>query len=473
MWSGRITSLVVWVCCVAFAAPHAGAQDRRFTRSDLTGRRLALVVGNDTYPTVPLVNAVNDAKAVDGALRTIGFTTALVTNAPLEAMDRAVEAFVARIQPGDVALFYYSGHGVQLDGENYLLSVDFSGTDPIALKRRTTSVSELHDRLQARGARVRILLLDACRDNPFRGSRSGTQGLAAMQAEGALIAFATAAGSTASDNAGGANGVFTTHFLEALATPGLEITELFKRVKAAVREASDGRQVPWVSASLEGDFWLRPPTTGAPSELAREAIAPDADIARREEVAFWESIKDSALPPELASLLERCNGAVAPDCTKLGHAYEMGASVLRDASRAAQLHRQGCDGGHARGCSALGWLYQTGEGVSQDVARAAVLYGLGCDGGDPLACWNLGSLHERGTGVPKDVARAAALYRQSYRQGCDLGEAEACWRLGRSYEDGPEGLPRDRARALQLFDSACGRGTKRACEDATRVRQLK
>jgi caspase domain-containing protein/PDZ domain-containing protein len=293
---------LVTITCASIGLP---AQDRRLARPDgSAGRRLALVVGNNSYPSVPLVNAVNDARAVDAALRSIGFVTELVSNATLEAMDRAVEGFVSRIQPGDVALVYYSGHGVQVAGENYLIPIDFRGTDTTSLRRRTTSVSELQERLQERGARVRILILDACRDNPYSGTRSGTGGLAAYQAEGALIAYATAAGKTASDNAAGANGLFTAHLLKLLATPGVSISELFRGVREAVSTSSNGRQVPWVSDGLIGNFALVPGAVPAPPSSAAPAV-PDADLARREELAYWESIKDSETPKEFEAYLQR------------------------------------------------------------------------------------------------------------------------------------------------------------------------
>lgn len=290
---GRFEAIAL---CLAAVTVATTAQERRLTRPDVAGRRLALVVGNNTYPTVPLTNAANDARAVDAALRGVGFTTELVTDATLETMDRAVEGFIARVQPGDVALFYYSGHGVQVDGENYLIPIDFRGTDTIALRRRTTSVSEVEERLKARGTRLRILILDACRDNPYSGARSASQGLAAYQAEGALIAYATAAGKTASDNASAANGLFTMHFLKMLATPGLSISDLFRGVREAVSVASNGRQVPWVSDGLIGNFALVPADgTGAapPSPLGAVPPVADGDLARREELAYWESIKDS------------------------------------------------------------------------------------------------------------------------------------------------------------------------------------
>jgi uncharacterized caspase-like protein/Skp family chaperone for outer membrane proteins len=252
---------VLWTAvamAVAIAGPAVRAQDRRLIRPDATSeRRLALVIGNDRYAAAPLTNAANDARAVTAELRQLQFAVETVTDAGSEQMVRAVEQFLTRVQPGDVALFYYSGHGVQVDGTNYLIPIDFSGGDEVSLKFRAVNVSEIDARLERKGARVRLLVLDACRDNPFRGTRAAGGGLASYTAEGALIAFATAAGRTASDNAGAANGLFTQYFLEALRKPGLSATDVFKWVRLQVREKSGGRQVPWLHDGLIGDFVFR------------------------------------------------------------------------------------------------------------------------------------------------------------------------------------------------------------------------
>ena len=178
---------------------------------------VALVAGNAAYPSTPLRNSLNDARDLSAALRELGFEVTLVADADLRSIDRAVETFVAGLQPGDVALFYYSGHGMQVNGENYLLPIDFRAQQEADVPYQAYSASRVHERMQAREASLSIVILDACRNNPFRGVRSASKGLAPMQTDkGSFIAFAAAPGQTASDNPSESNGLFTKHLLDAL-----------------------------------------------------------------------------------------------------------------------------------------------------------------------------------------------------------------------------------------------------------------
>jgi uncharacterized caspase-like protein len=258
---------------MGWLSPGVGAHERRLTLAGAAGeRRLAYVVGNDAYAGAPLRNAVADARTMAATLREVGFEVLEATNVDLVALERGVDQFVARLQPGDVALFFYAGHGVQIEGENYLSPVDFRGGDEVDLKYRGYSATRVHEKLAK--ARVRVIVLDACRDNPFRTTRSGRGGLAELSARGSLIAFATGPGSTASDNPNAANGLFTSRLAEALKEPGLTATEVFRRVRAEVNEASGGRQFPWVSDGLIGDFVFRT-TSGAAPRLHRLRRCPN------------------------------------------------------------------------------------------------------------------------------------------------------------------------------------------------------
>jgi mannose-6-phosphate isomerase-like protein (cupin superfamily) len=293
-WTGPMTAV----------PSHASSQGRLLVHAP-EGRRLALVIGNDAYPRASLVNSVNDARAMARVLHDVGFIVTEAVNVGGEAMERAVDDFIGRVDSGDIALFYYSGHGAQVSGENYLVPVDYQGADEVALKRRSMALTDVDERLQQRGARVRIHIIDACRDNPYRGTRSGHKGLAAVQAQGALVAFATAPGTTASDNAKGANGLFTEHLLAALRVPGLGASELFRRVRQGVLQASDGKQFPWLSDGLVGEFVFRAAPTPPPT------AAGTTDLVRREEVAFWESIAKSTDPGLFEEYLKRYGEAAA------------------------------------------------------------------------------------------------------------------------------------------------------------------
>ena len=232
------------------------------------GRRLALVVGNDEYPA-PLQNAVNDARAVAVALADVGFTVTRVENASRARMADAIETFAEDLSGDDVALFYFAGHGVQVgeSPENYLIPTDFDGRTESAVRMNAVKAADVVGEL--RRARVAMAVFDACRDNPYRGTRGGG-GLAAMEARGTLIAYAADAGQLASDNPEGQNGLFTQHFVAALREPGLTATALFQRVRRGVVAASRERQWPAVYDSLLADFVFRAPVVPVVTETELE-----------------------------------------------------------------------------------------------------------------------------------------------------------------------------------------------------------
>src|SRR5262245_21197467 len=241
-------------------------------------RRTALVIGNSAYQKSPLVNPVNDAQAMATTLGSLGFTVTKIENASKSQMADAIRKFGDTIKLGGVGLFYFAGHGVQVNGENFLIPVD----DDIQEKSQVaTKGIEAKLVLQAMGNarnRLNVVILDACRNNPFAQSVSralvatGTDGrarpdsasgLAPMEAlVGTLIAFATAPESVAADGSG-KNGVYTENLLRNISEPGLRIEDVFKRTRFAVRQETSGRQVPWENTSLEGDFYFVAPVASS------------------------------------------------------------------------------------------------------------------------------------------------------------------------------------------------------------------
>lgn len=280
----------------AFAVVSLLAQDRSVVPLGTGGRRVALVIGNDSYASLEkLANARNDARAVGDALRASGFEVTAVTDGKLEDMDRGVDAFVKSIQPKDVALFYYSGHAAEIDGQNLLIPVDLSADlDEIQVKNRSLRASEVLERMEGRSAALRIIVLDSCRTNPFRSMRGGgSGGLATMGAgRGTFIAYASAPGQAASDNRRGGNGLYTSYLIEALRTPGLELQRVFATAAAGTEEGSGGRQVPWISHSVRGEFFFLPGTSRSPNQAGTED-----DLRSRVEglIAINEAVKGVGL----------------------------------------------------------------------------------------------------------------------------------------------------------------------------------
>jgi tetratricopeptide (TPR) repeat protein len=242
--------------------------------------RVALVIGNNAYPAAPLKNAVNDAVAVAAALNRHGFLVQRYTDVTLDALERAINQFLSTVKIGDVALVYYSGHGMQIDGDNYIIPTSFAPKDEIDAKHTSYSVDRLMERLAERDPRLNVLILDACRDNPFHPTRSQIKGWAPVNTGwGTFVAFATAPGSTASDNPGGVNGLFTSKLIGALEQPGWSLDAIFSWVRKQVFLESKGQQLPWTSSSVIGDFYFIPPAATSSTQTRESSFDENSPYA--------------------------------------------------------------------------------------------------------------------------------------------------------------------------------------------------
>jgi hypothetical protein len=226
-------------------------------------KRLALVIGNSNYVYGNyLSNPVNDANAVAQALEDVGFTVLKYLNTDQKTMNRAMDEFGEKLKNYTVGLFYYAGHGLQVKGNNYLIPVDAALKIEQDVLYDCVDAGRLLGKMEAAGVTTNIVILDACRDNPFERSWSGrstTQGngLAFMNApSGSLIAYATSPGKTASDGTG-KNGLYTEAVLKYIRVPGLKIEDFFKNVRTMVENNSNMKQTPWESTSLKGNFYFR------------------------------------------------------------------------------------------------------------------------------------------------------------------------------------------------------------------------
>jgi hypothetical protein len=239
--------------------------------------RVALVIGNADYNEAPLRNPLNDARDMAQALRDLGFEVIEVTNATKKRMLDAVNDFGVRLQQAHVGLFYYSGHGVQYHGKNYLLPLQTTIGAPADLEQETVDAGRILGRMEQSQIALSMVILDACRNNPFRNFMAfrsyAERGLAALAPpiRGSLIAYATQPDNVASDGTG-RNGTYTKHLLRYLKQPGLSLPALFNEVGLAVSEETQGTQVPWMNASPLPPFCFSgcapPPASGAPPSVA-------------------------------------------------------------------------------------------------------------------------------------------------------------------------------------------------------------
>ncbi len=221
-------------------------------------RRIALVIGNGAYQhTGRLSNPVNDAQDMAQALKKNNFQVILKTDATLEAMADAIHHFGENLKGGGIGLFYYSGHGIQVKGENYLLPVDTNLTREDEIKRKAINASDVLEKMGEGKSHLNLVFLDACRNNPFpSSSRGANRGLTSMNApSGTLLVFSTNPNNVAEDGIG-RNGTYTKHLLKYLDQPGLEVGMMLRQVRTKVKEETGGKQIPWENGSIEGTFYF-------------------------------------------------------------------------------------------------------------------------------------------------------------------------------------------------------------------------
>lgn len=245
--------IIVSVFLISFifsAASYAGKGSKR---------GIALVIGNGAYKSFPLTNPVNDAMDMMKILNDLKFEVIYKHNATQAEMDDAIRDFGRRLREYKVGLFYFAGHGMQVEGNNYLIPVDAKIETESDVKYETVNAGRILGKMEDAENELNIVILDACRDNPFsRGFRTQSQGLAKIDApKGSIIVYATAPGSVAADGTG-RNGIYTKHLLKYMREPGLPIEEVLKKVRISVMDETGDKQVPWESSSLRGDFYFTP-----------------------------------------------------------------------------------------------------------------------------------------------------------------------------------------------------------------------
>lgn len=442
-------------------------------------RRVALVIGNSAYRnTVQLPNPRNDATDVAKMLKSAGFEVVEGVDLDKRDMDDAFRRFADAAAGADAALFFYGGHGFQFQGTNYLVPVDARLTGGADVGTQMARVDDVLANLQ-RASGVRILMLDACRDNPLADQLLAqanparavtiTRGLARIkQTAGTVIAYSTQPGAVAADGEG-RNSPFAVAFIQQVSKPGVEIGPLFRHVAADVYKATNERQLPEVTFSLLGDFYFvgqppvaPPPVAAAPSATQMAALVLPTPAARTAAegcdrlAASAEDIdRPSGVPgvalnriqPRLA--VDACRAALtlAPDHRRVQFQLSRALSVAGENAEARNWLVKSAAAGSVAAMSDLAVMLETGEGGPVDLPRAVTLFDQAAASGNVPAMRNIGIEFENGVGRPADAAQAA----QWYRKAADTGDPQSMGFLAVLYLQGT-GVPKDASQARAWID---------------------
>ena len=457
--------------------------------------RHALVIGNAAYAVAPLSNPRNDAEAIAKSLKSVGFLVTKLVDADQQAMRRAVIEFGRKLRGSDsVGLLYYAGHGVQVAGENFLIPIGADIRDEREIAVQGINLSEILKTMARSESRINIVVLDACRNNPFAASgRSALGGLAQINAPaGTLIAFATAPGEIALDGEG-QNSPYSAALALAIPAPGVLLEEMFKRTRRQVLLTTANRQTPWEHSSLTGEFFFAP-KAAEPEKSVRPGNLAGIGADQIEEIRAWERIKDTretavlrehlaAYPAGVFAELARYRleqgkppasdgGAVAgwfgglfgvargdPEAeTLLEEALKAEARATPEAeAEAFRLYRASAARGLPAAMYQVARAYDHGRGAGRSITEAAVWYGRAADLGHAPSMASLGIMHEFGEGVPVDLAAALRLYRLA----AEAGEAHGMTSLGYLYQQG-KGVAKDGVEARAWYAKAAERGNPRA-----------
>ena len=309
--------------CVIFtlAVQSVIAQEARQltqVKPKVSDKRIALVIGNGAYiKAPPLKNPPNDARDMAATLKALGFDVTIGININQRTFKQLVREFGLKLKAGGSGLFYYAGHGIQTKGRNYLIPVDADIQSEAEVEDSSVDVGLVLNFMDDAQNGLNIVILDACRNNPFAKSfRSASGGLAQIDAPtGTLIAYATAPGNVASDGAD-QNGLYTSELLKQMRIPGQSATDMFMRVRSEVMNKTGKKQVPWEASSLIGSFYFSSqPKNTAGTPTGETPTEPKFD-ASAFELSYWETIKNSTDPADFQAYLNKFPNGKFEDLAK-------------------------------------------------------------------------------------------------------------------------------------------------------------
>jgi TPR repeat protein len=455
------------------------------TGSALAAKRVALVIGNSAYEhTSPLKNPVNDANLMADSLTEAGFEVTKILDADYRTIKKAMLEFGRSLRNSpEAGLFYFAGHGIQVRGKNYLVPVNAKISDEDEVDLEAIDVNSFLRVMDSSSSAINIVVLDACRNNPFaRSFRSATRGLASVDApKGTYVAYATAPGSVASDGRG-KNSPYSVALAKAIKIRGLTIEQVFKHARRSVLEATSSKQVPWETSSITGNFFFLDQKITLVAPTVNKPILQQVNPVRDEAENVYKQIKDSSnievleifskqFPNSIYTKFARVRIKSLKEQLQTSKPPVVENTVLRDPDsklsgsdifkkarkeelkqnyvEAARLYRMSADKGYVYAIYNLGVFYANGSGVKQDFYESSRLYKIGVSKGHLNATYNLAIAYSKGRGVTKDYLEAARLYRIAVNKK----HVNATRNLGLLYKNG-QGVTKDYKEAGRLFEKA-------------------
>ena len=460
---GKALSCIVVFCLILFGL-----------LGPAEARRVALVIGNSAYEhAVPLENPKNDADALAAVLERLDFEVVKGIDLKRSEFEKTVRNFSRTVRGAEVALLFYAGHGLQVNGLNYLAPIDARLTDEADLDFETVQLATILKQME-REAKTNLIFLDACRDNPLAknlarsmGTRSVSvgRGLARVNSGiGTLIAFATEPGNVALDGEG-ANSPFTTALLSHIETPGLDIAQLMRRVRRDVMTLTAERQVPWNNSSLTGDFYFS-------GKVTITAGAGNSDGDKRfsqlqEELEKLKQQMKDKLAPQKTPKDDQKTAALQKelDSLKAQLKQEKKSTAIRQNRSTPEPDKQAPIESSKNTETALAWFNKGDVAYRRaDYNAAFSSYKKGAELGNADAMFYLGIMHYKGQSGPQNFTEAAHWIEKAAK----LDHGKATFELAQLYTSG-QGVNKDPVKAASLFFSAADKGIIESYYDLARI----
>lgn len=440
----RLSYLALSLLFLACLAAPAAAQ-----------KRVALVIGNGNYASAgTLKNPGNDAQAVARSLRELGFGVTLAQDLGKGSFEKAIRDFADRLSGAEAAVFYYAGHGLQVDGRNYMVPVDAKIADEADLPFQLVAMDIVLQRL-AHHRITNIVIMDACRDNPLgdklskslgeRSNAVGT-GLASVYASaGTLISYSTQPYHVALDGDGD-NSIYSGSLARHINTPGIDVIDMLKRVRRDVHEATNKEQLPWDSHAMIEDFFFRPSGTSPnpqpdpdrgrrspPKEKTAIIVPSDPVLTGKPPVHPCDIVAGSASDPERVTAgvtmgqldgaqgVTACRAALALYPKTPRFEFQLARSLQKTNANdeSVALYRSLVERGYFAALTNYGWMLNNGLGVPKDQKAAVHFYLLAAHQGDNFGMFNTAMAYDSGEGLPYDSAQAARWLYAAIRLGHD------------------------------------------------------